>query len=166
LQNVLAFAQTETIVVTGYRAEDVANGLTDLPALCIFNPDYARGQPTSVAAGVRALTQACDAVMIMLGDQPLMTVDHIDQLASFYARLDHKSILVPFYEGKRGNPILFASRHIPAVIGGGLNIGCRKLIEAHAADVHRAEMQSDVYAFDCDTPEDYERVLCRLERMQ
>jgi molybdenum cofactor cytidylyltransferase len=166
VQNVLAFAPTETVIVTGHRAEDVANALADLPTPCIFNRDFAQGQPTSVAAGVRALTQACDAVMIMLGDQPLVTADHIARLASFYARLDHESILVPFYEGKRGNPILFASRHIPAVIGGGLNIGCRKLIETRASDVYRAEMESDVYALDCDTPKDYARLLHRLEKMQ
>ncbi len=166
VQNVLAFRPAETIVVTGHRAEDVAHALADLPASCIFNRDFAQGQPTSVAAGVRALTQACDAVMIMLGDQPLVTMDHINQLAALYARLDHESILVPFYEGKRGNPILFASRHIPVVIGGGLNIGCRKLIETHANDVYRTEVESDVYALDCDTPGDYARLLHRLEKVQ
>ncbi len=165
-QNVLAFAPTETVIVTGHRAEDVANVLADLPASCIFNRDFAQGQPTSVATGVRALTQACDAVMIMLGDQPLVTAGDIERLASLYARLELESILVPFYEGKRGNPVLFASRHIPAVIGGGLNIGCRKLIETRASDVYRAEMESDVYALDCDTPEDYARLLHRLEKMQ
>lgn len=166
VQNVLAFAPSEIIVVTGHRAEDVTNALADLPVLCVFNPDYAQGQPTSVATGVGALTQPCDAVMIMLGDQPLVTPDHLEQLACTYLQLDRESILVPFHAGMRGNPILFAARHIPAVTGGGLNIGCRKLIETHEGDVHRAEMVSDVYTLDCDTPEDYARLLQRLEHVQ
>ncbi len=164
VQNVLEFAPAETIVVTGHRAEEVKAALADLPVLCVFNPDYAQGQPTSVAAGVRALTQPCDAAMIMLGDQPLVTAAHLDQLARAYMRLERESILVPFHAGKRGNPILFAARHIPAVIGGGLNIVCCKLTETHAEEVGKIEFESDVFVLDCDTPADYDRLLERMEQ--
>ncbi len=56
LLNVLAFGPTETVVVTGHRAEDVEEAIDGWPVRCVRNPRYDEGQPTSVAAGVRALT--------------------------------------------------------------------------------------------------------------
>ncbi len=163
LLNVLAFGPTETIVVTGHRAEDIEEAIDGLPVRCVRNPLYAEGQPTSVAAGVRALTAPCDAEMVLLGDQPLVTASHRRELAAVYGDMEDTSILVPHHEGKRGNPILFAARHIPAVMGGGINIGCRHLVETHGDDVCRAEFGSDVFTLDCDTPQDYHRLLDRLE---
>ncbi len=80
-----------------------------------------------------------------------------------YAGLRDASILVPHHNSKRGNPIVFAARHIPSVVSGGVNIGCRHLIETHGDEVCRAEFDSDVFTVDCDTAEDYRRILERLE---
>ncbi len=100
--------------------------------------------------------------MVILGDQPLVTAGHMRELAAAYGGMEGASILVPHHEGKRGNPILFAARHIPSVAGGGINIGCRHLIETHGDDVCRVEFGSDVFTLDCDTPQDYRRLLDRL----
>lgn len=160
--NVLDFAPEETVVVTGHRAKEIEAELRDLPVRFAYNPDYSKGQPTSVASGVRALKAACDAVMVMPGDQPLVTARHMRDLTDAYATMGYGSILVPQHDGRRGNPILFAARHIPAVTAGGLNIGCRHLIETHGDQAMRIELPSDVFVTDCDTPEDYRRLRARL----
>ena len=95
-----------------------------------------------------------------------MTPDHLRALVAAYGGIEAASILVPHVRGKRGNPVLFAARHIPAVLSGGVNIGCRHLIETHGDDVARVEFESDVYTVDCDTPDDYRRLLDRLETAQ
>jgi molybdenum cofactor cytidylyltransferase len=85
------------------------------------------------------------------------------KLVDAYADGAGFSILIPLYRGLRGNPVLFAARHIPDVIEGGLNLGCRRLIETHEREVGRIEFDEDVFVFDCDTPEDYRRLLGRME---
>ncbi|MEX0853659.1 MAG: nucleotidyltransferase family protein [Bauldia sp.] len=162
VQNVLAFAPVETIVVTGYRAAEIEAALAGLPVRFARNDAHEQGQPTSVAAGVRALRAHCNAVMVVLGDQPLVTAEHMRALVTAYAEMQDASILVPHVRGKRGNPVLFATRHIPAVLTGGVNIGCRRLIDTNSDDVARIEFESDVYTFDCDTPEDYRVLVGRL----
>jgi molybdenum cofactor cytidylyltransferase len=162
VRNVLAFAPVETVVVTGHRAEAVEAALTGLPVKTVRNPDHAEGQPTSVVAGVRALSLPCDAVMIVLGDQPQVTAADLADLVAAYGRLGAESILVPHHDGRRGNPIVFAVRHVPEVLSGAVNVGCRHLIETHAEEVARVEMASDAFTLDCDTPDDYERLVERL----
>jgi len=160
--NVLSFAPVETVVVTGHRAAEIEAALAGLPVTFVRNDAHRQGQPTSVAAGVRGLTAHCHAVMIVLGDQPLLTADHLRSVAEAYRQLDRSSILVPHHNGRRGNPIVFAARHIPAVVSGGINMGCRHLIETHGDDVARTEFESDVFTIDCDTPEDYRRLVARF----
>jgi molybdenum cofactor cytidylyltransferase len=160
--NVLAAAPVETVVVTGHRAGAVEAALAGLPVSLVRNPDHEKGQPTSVAAGVRALTRHCHAVMVVLGDQPLIGPDDFRKLLATYEGIATGSILVPHFNGRRGNPVVFPSRHIPAILAGGLNVGCRRLIETHPDEVARVEFASDVFTIDCDTPEDYRRLAARL----
>jgi molybdenum cofactor cytidylyltransferase len=160
---VLAIDPIETIVVTGHRTDAVEAALAGLPVAFAHNPDFAEGQPSSVAAGVRALTRFCDAVMIVLGDQALLTPDDLRALLDAYRSTEAGlTVLVPHYQGRRGNPIVFAARHVPEIYAGGLEIGCRRLIEKHPDLVARVEMPSDAYVLDCDTPADYAALLARL----
>ena len=161
-ENVLAFEPVETLVVTGHRSEEIEAALEGLPVRFVHNPRYAEGQPTSVAAGVSALATPCDAVMVVLGDQPLVTAPHLRSLVSAFCERGEASILVPFHAGQRGNPVVIEARHIPAMMGGEVNLGCRRLIETHPDEVCTVDMGTDVFTFDCDTPEDYERLLGRV----
>jgi molybdenum cofactor cytidylyltransferase len=162
VQAVLGVHPAETIVVTGFGAARVEAALAGLDVRFVRNSHYEEGQPSSVAAGVRALAAYCQAVMVVPGDMALLTPADLTALIAAYAGAKG-SILVPFHQGQRGNPILFAAFHIPQVTAGGMNIGCRHLIESHAEEVAQVEFERDVYTFDCDTPDDYAALLARLE---
>jgi molybdenum cofactor cytidylyltransferase len=162
VENVLAAAPVETIIVTGDRAGEIEAALAGLPIKCVRNRMHEAGQSTSVAAGVRALSAACDAVMIVLGDQPQVMAEDLRALVAAYEGLTQPSILVPQFDGRRGNPIIFAVRHVPEVLRGTVRVGCRRLIENHADEVAAVEMASDVFTTDCDTPEEYAELLRRL----
>lgn len=159
---VLGVHPVETVVVTGFAAAQVEAALARLPVRFVHNPGYAAGQPASVAAGVRALQAFCHAVMVVPGDMALLSADDLVALIAAYAAAE-RSILVPFHHGQRGNPILFAAFYIPQVTEGGLNIGCRHLIETQAEEVSQVEFDSDAFTFDCDTPDDYEALKARVE---
>jgi molybdenum cofactor cytidylyltransferase len=160
-QAVLAFRPAETIVVTGFGQADIHAALSGLPLRFVHNPQYNAGQPVSVAAGIRVLTEGCDAVMVVLGDQALLTGADLARLATAYSAAV-RPILVPFHNGCRGNPVIFAACLIPEVIAGGVKIGCRRLIDANPDKVARVEFDSDAFTFDCDTPDDYAALTARL----
>jgi len=156
LRSVLALPPAEVVVVTGFHAEDVRATLHGLPVRFAHNAGYEQGQPRSVVTGVRALTAYCHAVMIVLGDQPLLTTAHLRGLVDAYRDAEAgRSIVVPVRGNERGNPIVFAAHHCPDIGNGGLNVGCRRLIDSHPELVALVAMEDDAFFADCDTPADY-----------
>lgn len=162
LENVLAFGPAQTVVVTGHGAAAIEAALKGLPVRFAHNPDYAQGHHGSVAVGVAAVSREVDAVMVMLGDQPLVGAAHLSALAAAFAALPAGAILVPHYAGQRGNPVVFAAAHIPELSGETGRPGGRRLIESRPDLVHRLDMDSDVFVLDCDTPDDYRRLIARI----
>ncbi len=80
----------------------------DLPVRFQFNTRYEEGQATSVAAGVAALDAPCDVVLVCLADQVLLDGRDYREIVDAYAAMPRGSILVPFHEGRRGNPVAFS----------------------------------------------------------
>lgn len=159
---VLGADPVEVVVVTGAHAEAVAGALAGLAVKIQFNPRFAEGQMTSVAAGVAALEARCDAVMVCLGDMALLESADYAELAQAFATRPQGAILVPRRGGIRGNPVVFASSFIPEVLAGNRNLGCRKLIADHPEDVYAYEPGHDRFFVDLDTPADYAALLARL----
>lgn len=156
----------EVVVVTGACKGAVEKALVDLPLRCAFNADYERGQPTSVAAGVAALSRPCDVVMVMPVDLPLIDAADLQFLCNAYREMESGSIAVPFFEGRRGNPVLFSSAHAVEVAMGRTNVGCRKLIENNPDLVGIVAVPNDHFVMDMDTPQDFGQILERLAASQ
>ena len=102
----LASRLSRVVVVTGHEREQVANVLPDGVAT-IHNYEFQQGMAGSIRAGCYRL-QGHMPVMIMLGDMPLVTATHINQLI---AAFDGEGIVVATCNGKTGNPALFPKSH-------------------------------------------------------
>lgn len=159
VRRVLAAEPREVVVVIGFEGRAVAQAVSDLPVKLQLNLRYEEGQMTSVAAGIAALTEPTDAVMICLGDMVWLEPADYRELAQAYATLTDRSIVVPYYHGSRGNPALFAASYIPSVIAGQRNLTCRKLVDDNPNEVHAYESAHARFVMDLDTPEDYARAL-------
>lgn len=146
---------SELVAVLGYQAGRVSALLSGLSVRTVYNESYREGQMASVTAGVTALQQPCDGVMICLADQPLLTVEDIDRLILVFCQRTQGSILVPTYNGERGNPIIFDQRHRSEILRGNRNLGCKRLIEKNPDLVFTVRMANDHVVVDLDTPDDY-----------
>jgi len=60
---------------------------------------------TSLQAGLRSLPADAEAVVVVLGDQPFVEPATIDALLDEYRR-SRATIVLPTYDGRRGNPVL------------------------------------------------------------
>jgi molybdenum cofactor cytidylyltransferase len=159
LRTVLAAGVQEAVVVTGYQAREVIRAVADLPVTVQPNLRFEDGQMRSVAAGVAALSQATDAIIVCPGDLPLLTAADLHALMAIHAAHPDTSIVIPRRHGERGNPIVFAAAYAPEVAAGRRLIGCRKLAEQYPEETFWFDAAHDRYTTDCDTPADYRRAL-------
>jgi molybdenum cofactor cytidylyltransferase len=151
----------ELVAVLGHARDTAHALLDDLPVRLVDNADWRDGQMTSVQRGMAALTEPCDGVMVCLADQPLLQVRDINALLEAFE--DCKtSVLVPTWQGQRGNPIILDHRHRDTILAGQRNLGCRKLIDNNPELVTAWPMDNDHVVFDIDTPADYTRLRARL----
>ena len=149
----LASRAAPVIVVTGHQADEVRAALGERPVIWAHNPDYAEGLSTSLKAGLAALPDDAEGVVIGLGDMPRITAAQIDRLIAAFNPLEGRAIFVPTVRGKRGNPVLFATRFVPEMREIGGDVGARHLIGEHDDEVVEIEMDDDGALLDIDTPD-------------
>jgi molybdenum cofactor cytidylyltransferase len=145
------------LVVVGGAQAQVAEALAGLPLRLIANPDYAAGQSTSLRAGIAALGQDVDAVVVLLGDQPFVTAAIVEQLVAEW-RSSEALIVAPTYAGQRGNPVLFARAVFPELLAVQGDQGARAVLATDRLRVHLVPFNDARPLADIDTPEDYERL--------
>ncbi len=142
------------IVVVGHEADRVAEAVANRPVRVVFNPEYAGGQSTSVRRGVEALPDSCGAAVFLLADQPGITPDVIRRLVQAH-RQTLASIIVPTYDGRRGNPVLFDRALFADIQTLAGDTGGRALFERHRDRLLRVPVEEPAILQDIDTPEDY-----------
>lgn len=162
VETLLASRLRDIVVVLGHEAEGLRPMLDRLPVTVAYNPRYREGHMTSVYKGMEALSRPCDGVMVCLSDQPLLAPQDIDMLIDAFAGLGRGAVLVPFYRGARGNPVILAHEHCQAILKGDRKGGFKRFIDDNPGLVTAVEMASDHVVFDLDTPQDYEALLARL----
>lgn len=115
VQNAITAGLTPIYVVTGSDREQIESFLTSLPVVCVYNPQWAEGQSTSMKVGLAALPQICDRVMFLLSDQPQVSPVMIRQLIE-RNNVQRAAITAPLVQGQRGNPVLFARETFDALM--------------------------------------------------
>lgn len=150
----LASACSGVLVVTGHEATKVAAVLPHGRFKAVTCGDYAAGLSASLKAGVAALPDECDAVVVCLGDMPGVTSAHIDGLIAAYDPLEGRAVGVPTYEGKRGNPVLWDRRFFSQLMELKGDVGARHLIGEHARWVYEVPMDDRGVLTDIDRPQD------------
>ena len=162
---------TPVIVVLGHQSSQVAAALssyTNHNKLNVQeNPDYRAGMSTSLRTGIQALAQYpdCAAALVMLGDQPFVSMQLINRLLSARQK-SGKRIIAPCYHGKRGNPVLFDASLFSELAAVSGDEGGRSVIMRHADEVEQIELSDAVAQHDVDTWEAYQAALTIWQSQQ
>lgn len=148
---IAASAAVSITVVTGHNADAIKAALAGEPVELVHNPHFAEGMSTSLKAGLAALPADTDAVLICLGDMPAVTPNAIGKITTAFSPTEGRAIVVPTFQGKRGNPVLFARVFFDEMRAATGDRGARALLSAHADAVYEVETDAGVLA-DADTP--------------
>ncbi len=148
----------QVIVVLGHRAEALEPLLAGREVVLARNPQYLTGQSSSLKAGLAMVAAETDAVLFLLGDQPLVGAELIDQLLTAY-RTSRSPIVLPVFKGRRGNPVLFGRETFARLAALEDDCGARPLFAEYAGRLLRLPVSDPAVLFDIDTEEDYRRLL-------
>jgi molybdenum cofactor cytidylyltransferase len=145
------------VVVVGYQSERVGQALDGLNVHIVSNPDYFEGQSRALVHGVRKLPATLDAVVIGVGDQPLLRPAIIRSLVQAFVA-GRAPIIAPRYGGMRGNPVLFARSLFSELLTVDGDQGGRPVIERHRAEVVWVDVDDPGSGLDVDSMRDLEDV--------
>lgn len=146
----------QVVVVTGAQAEGVSKALAGLPVEVVVNEAWAEGLSRSVGVGLRALRPEIQAALMVLADQPALTAELLNSLAARY-RTTGAAIVVPVYQGRRGNPVLFDRSLFGELLAVEGDRGGRVLLARHGSRIEQVEVDSPAVLLDIDTRADYEK---------
>jgi molybdenum cofactor cytidylyltransferase len=141
------------IVVDGHQRDQVERVLAGLPLSVVHNPDFANGLGTSLKAGIAAVPADADGAIVLLGDMPQVDAALIDRLIAAFDPDRGALVVVPTFEGKRGNPVLWSRRFFPDLMAIEGDVGARNLISRYGEAVVEVPVEGKAALVDVDTPE-------------
>ena len=150
----------QVIVVIGHEAEKIRRKLNNFPLSFVYNPNFSEGMTTSIKSGVKEVSPDCDGYMICLADMPFINTSEINKLIHAYAQnriKEKRLIVIPVYQGHRGNPVLFSTEFREDILEHKMEYGCKGVIMKNFESVKEIEMDDDSMLLDVDTLEDYQR---------
>jgi len=123
-------------------------------ALVARNPDWEKGQSTSLKAGIACLPEESFGAVFLLADQPQLSVQLIGAVKEL--AWQKNAVILPIIGDRRANPVFFPQRAFPRLMELQGDQGGRAVL-GEFPTVQLPWLDDDM-ALDIDTPEDYDRL--------
>jgi len=123
----------------------------------------ADGLGTSVKAGIAAVPADADGAIVCLGDMPKVDASLIDRLIAAFDPDRGALVVMPTFEGRRGNPVLWSRRFFPDLTAIEGDVGARHLIGRYSEAVIEVPLERNAALVDVDTPEALVGVRAEIE---
>jgi molybdenum cofactor cytidylyltransferase len=162
-EQALASRAAPVIVVTGHEHERIGAALAGLSVKLVHNPDFASGLGGSLKAGIAAVPADVDGAVVCLGDMPQVDAALIDQLIAAFDPEKGALAVVPVFDGRRGNPVLWSRRFFPELMTIEGDVGARHLISRYNEAVVEVPVTGKAALVDVDTPEALRGVKAEIE---
>ena len=145
------------IVVTGSNFELIEKELEDKDVIIVRNKDWGNGQSSSLIKGVNELISTTDKPFIfMLSDQPQVSKKLLQSMME-EAFISKEAIITTSVDGQPTPPILFKNECIKDLLLLKGDQGGRKLMTYYPTK--KVESNDKGIIMDCDTDEDYNRII-------
>lgn len=119
----------DSLAVVSENAVEIQQSLNELALPFCICENAQDGMANSLVTALRQLPTGTDAVVIALADMPFVHIDTLLQIrASLIAGAD---IVVPTYQGQRGNPVGFAIKYLPQLLSLQGDRGARQILQIY-----------------------------------
>jgi molybdenum cofactor cytidylyltransferase len=122
----------------------------------VENPNYSRGQLSSLKIGLAAIQTGSDGVLVHLADHPKARIESFRAVVESYRRT-HKPIVIARNSGRRGHPVLFDRSVFGELESAPEEEGARYVVNADPSRVEYVDLDDPGINLDLDTPADLTR---------
>lgn len=153
----------EVLVVVDSVDSAVAQAVTrlDQPARVVVNPTPARGQLSSLQAGLRTVDHpGIGGLLVTLVDVPLVSSTTVRALLAAH-RTTGAPVVRPMRAGRHGHPVIFDRSVFDELRRADDTQGAKAVVQAHLHQSVEVPIEDEGPFYDVDTPADYERVFGR-----
>jgi molybdenum cofactor cytidylyltransferase len=145
------------VIVIGAHRERVRAAIPrDARIEILENPNYSRGQLSSLKTGLGVIQTDSDGAIVHLADHPAVRVESFRAIIDSYQRTA-KPIVIARNEGRRGHPVLFGRSMFAELQNAPEGEGARHVVNADASRVEYADLDDPGINLDLDTPADLAR---------
>ncbi len=151
------YIDDEVRVVLGAEADRIKKKLTnysDARFRIKENPDYEEGMSSSIKKGAEDLSKNTKALLVFLGDQPLITADIFDNIIKEFEK-SSSDIMQPVYNEKPGHPVLISTDYLPDIKKLKGPMGLKPLLEKYSKEVYYFSIDNKKIIIDLDYYDDY-----------
>ena len=144
-------------IILIYRKDAIKEAGKSVWRQNLIQPSCEKGQSEAVKLGVAHASSNSDGYMFLVGDQPYLTHSTVNRLIEFFN--EHTgSIIMPVYNGARGNPVIFPAALKSDLLNLEGDCGGRVVAEQMRSMVKLVPIESDLEGADIDTREEYETI--------
>ena len=147
-------------VVVGANSKAVAQAVGDLRVNIVNNEYWHQGLASSLKAGLNSVEPGCQAVMITLCDQALVTEDHLRRLLDLWLA-DPIRIIASGYAGTIGTPAVIPAEFYPQLLALEGDAGAKSVLKNNDGRVRTVAIPEA--EFDLDVPADLEKLKKKLD---
>lgn len=155
-QTMLAVAPRLVIVIGAYRERVRAAIARDARIAIVENPNYSRGQLSSLQAGLGVIQPDSAGAIVHLADHPMVRVETFRAVVDSYHR-SRKPIVIARHNGHRGHPVLFDRALFGELLSAPEEEGARYVVNSDASRVAYVDLDDPGITLDLDTPSDLAR---------
>jgi molybdenum cofactor cytidylyltransferase len=145
----------EIVLVLGHDAARIQSAIDTTAVRIVTNESFRDGMASSLSAGLAALGREVSAAFIVLADQPFVRPETLDILIERF-RASRPVIVVPMYNGARGNPVLLDRSIFPEVLSLRGDVGARAIFGNHQEGIAKVAVDDPGILLDFDNQEDWE----------
>ena len=159
VKNILASTVDEIIIVLGHEKDLIKNTVgVNKKIKFIYNKDFKKGISYSIKTGLNHVSKKSDAFFISLGDMPNVNQNIYNKLIKSRLKYNKKlkpqhkkEIVIPTFEGKHGNPVLFSKFMKDKVMSVKNDLGANEIIKLNKEKILNVPFNNDAIFQDFDT---------------
>jgi molybdenum cofactor cytidylyltransferase len=163
VKNILTSAVDEIVIVLGHEKDLIKSIIgIDKKIKFTYNKDFKKGISSSIKTGLKNISKKSEAFFISLGDMPNVNQNIYNKLIKSRFKYNKKlkpqhkkEIIIPTFEGKNGNPVLFSKFMKDKIMLVKNDLGASEIIKLNKEKILNVPFNNDAIFLDFDTPDSF-----------